>query len=434
MTSITFVLVAVVVVAVLWQLVSGLLVWENRRFARTRLDCPLPEMGYEPKTEIIVPCKGIELGIRSNLRQFCKQAYNNYSVTFVVEEPDDPVVQVIEKIMAEYPEKARLIYSGKCSVSGQKIHNLQIGIAMLDPETEVIVFADSDAKPQARWLVSMVGIVSTSTPCVATGYRWMVSGKPGWSDCFVSSLNSAIAGSLGYGRFGLIWGGSWAIRRDTFDHLDINHAWFGSLSDDLTATKAVKGAGLRVIYVPMALCISPIDFSPGSAFEFVRRQLLIARKYAPLYWLNGFMLTCVLQIAFWGSLIAALVSSAQSSQFTIMWCVSALLIYATQVVKSYLRQDIGRNRFPQLKKGSQRTRWFDILGFPVQGLLTLGCFVASMVGNTITWRGVTYHIGSGGKIKLLGRHLPNRDRRSLMNMAVSEPESEQDSMAHKKAG
>ena len=59
----------------------------------------------------------------------------------------------------------------------------------------------------------------------------------------------------------LIWGGSWAIRREVFDAIGLRNAWKGTLSDDLVASRLMRQAGLGVRFEPASVVASPLDVS-----------------------------------------------------------------------------------------------------------------------------------------------------------------------------
>ena len=83
----------------------------------------------------------------------------------------------------------------------------------------------------------------------------------------------------------MVWGGSWAIRRETFEQLKIHETWAGMLSDDLVASNQLRRSGLEVRFDPACVLTSPVDFDWAGMFDFVRRQYHITRHYAFRWWL-----------------------------------------------------------------------------------------------------------------------------------------------------
>ena len=70
--------------AVLEALLIVLQTWEHHRFAWGRLS-QLHSYRDAGRVVLIVPCKGIDVGLEKNLRSFFRQDYEDYEIRFVVE-------------------------------------------------------------------------------------------------------------------------------------------------------------------------------------------------------------------------------------------------------------------------------------------------------------------------------------------------------------
>ena len=100
-----------------------------------------------------------------------------------------------------------------------------------------------------------------------------------------SVWNASIASALGAdGRRNFCWGGSTAIRRETFERLAVAERWRGTVSDDFALTRVLREAGLPVRFVPQCLTATLEDCRARELFEFTTRQLKITRVYAPDLW------------------------------------------------------------------------------------------------------------------------------------------------------
>jgi cellulose synthase/poly-beta-1,6-N-acetylglucosamine synthase-like glycosyltransferase len=67
-------------------------------------------------------------------------------------------------------------------------------------ESEVFVFVDSDARPGADWLRNLIAPLQDKTIGCATGYRWFVPQRGGFSTALRSVWNASIASHLGANR------------------------------------------------------------------------------------------------------------------------------------------------------------------------------------------------------------------------------------------
>ena len=305
-----------------------LFAWEHRRFHRRRLNSP-PECGLPPTVLLVVPCRGVDPQMDANLRALFELDYPRLELCFAVEARHDPAVDVIAALRREFPDRAcRLVVAGRGIDCGQKVHNLIAATRAAGDACDVLAFVDSDARPHPAWLSHLVGRLESGKHSVATGYRWYAPAGDGWADRLLSAVNTTVVGVMGPHGFNLVWGGAWAIRREVFDQIGLPEAWRGSLSDDLIVSRLVQNAGLRVAYEPNALVVSPAAFTWGAAAEFLRRQFLVVRNYAPRWWHFGFWSGLAAQTLFWGLAAAATTLAAAGGQ----WRLPALCCAATYLL------------------------------------------------------------------------------------------------------
>ena len=381
------------------------LVAENHRFWRVHQKKPAPFAHTYARANVIIPCKGMEHQLRENLTSFLQQDHPNYEITFVVERADDSSVQLIRNLQKENRcVHTRLIIAGRTEQSGQKVHNLRCATAELSNEVDVLVFADSDANPKRTWLRWLVSSVGREGLGARTGYRWMLPKNKKLPTLLGCTINNALASMLGRGKHYLVWGGSWAIHRNIFDAVGIREAWSGVLSDDLVASRALHTAKLDVEFEPQCVCTTVVDFTWGSLTEFLRRQLLIGRRYAPMYWAASLLVTTVSQIGFWSGLVAGVIGIAQNSSWGYWALASSLGLYGLGIARAGIRQSIGRSNSPHWRS-YRRARKFDLFCGPFTGLVTNAMLIMSIIGNTVCWRGIRYFVSRGGRVLLVGRSL-----------------------------
>ena len=194
---------------------------------------PLPD--FKPFASVIAPCRGLEDGLRENIAALFKQEYPAYEIVFVTDRADDPSLSVInELISAESFANGvyvRVVIAGDATDSGQKVHNLRTAVTEIDRRSGVLVFVDTDARPDASWLRSLVAPLADEGIGAATGYRWFIPTSGSLASHLRSVWNASIASALGErGDRNFCWGGSTAIRRATFDKLQIRERWSGTLS------------------------------------------------------------------------------------------------------------------------------------------------------------------------------------------------------------
>jgi ceramide glucosyltransferase len=396
-----------------WMIAAGLAglqfailtwgLWENRRFARARLQKAWPHEA-EPHVALFAPCKGMDVGIEENLRPLLEQDYSNYTLTFIVESADDAACGVLRRLIAEYPwADARLLIAGAASDTGQKVHNLRMATAELSDNVEVLAFVDSDARPRHDWLRRLVARLPNAGVGAVTGYRWFRPTQATSAQSLVYSINSTIASGFGPGGHHLIWGGSWAIRRDLFDTLGLRDAWRRTISDDLVATRLIHRAGLGIEFEPVCMVASPVDGDWRSTLEFIRRQYIIARSYALPWWWLALAGNTIPVIAFWGGLLLLAAGLWQDAAWTWLPAVVCPAYYAATLVRGYQRWLMGRLYVPQQSPLMTRIAWLDIWTGPLVSLAHWVGILSSAIGDRLRWRGIGYRLGPGGAVLAVER-------------------------------
>jgi hypothetical protein len=398
-------------VAIVQTLLMTLQAHENRRFARSRLSKPAELRPRSPRVALFVPCKGMDLELEDNLRPLFEQDYPDYAIRFVVEAADDPACGVIDRLIGEYVQSDRdvtaaLVVAGLADDCGQKIHNLRAAVRRVDDGVGVFAFVDSDARPGRDWLSTLVARLGADSPAATTGYRWFIPQNPTFANYLMAGINGAVAGLFGPGGHHLVWGGSWAVSREVFDSIDLDRKWKRTLSDDLVASRALHAAKKSVGFEPACLVGSPLDQSFSQVMEFIRRQYIISRFYVPRWWLFALCAATFTNLALWGGVaLAAVTLSAGDPRWQVPF-VGGFVLYLVNMLKTALRHDIGRMCLPQHADVLVRTARFDIIAWPVAGLVNWIGLVRSAFGNTITWRGIRYRLGRGGIVQHVERVAP----------------------------
>jgi ceramide glucosyltransferase len=385
------------------SLLLALQTWEHCRYVRS---CMKSIVRHQPegRVALFAPCKGIDIDLDANLRALLEQDYDDYEVTFIVEGRDDLACPAIRRAMAAHPHvAARLVIAGRATDSGQKVHNLRVATQHISPRVEYLAFVDSDARPRPEWLRMLVSHLDEPGTGAVTGYRWFTPAKASLANALVYSMNCDILSLLTRSSHHLIWGGSWAIRRDVFDKIGLRDAWHGTLSDDLVASRLMRKARLSVRFEPACVAASPLDQTLGQAMSFIRRQYVIARLYTFDWWLFSAVSAMFSNLIWFGNLGVlgfSLLSGTPSPWIPVT--VSAIL-YAVSVYRGSLRQGLVKVYFPHWEKASRRIQWFDIWANPLVELAHWIGVSSAAIGRRILWRGIRYHVLPGGQVQKIVR-------------------------------
>jgi cellulose synthase/poly-beta-1,6-N-acetylglucosamine synthase-like glycosyltransferase len=392
--------------AILQGFLIGMQTFEHRRFARSRLRNLAPPQPHG-RAALLVPCRGLDLGMEENLRRLFVQDYQDYEIWFILESRGDPAYAVIRRLTADYPNiRTQLIIAGRAEHSGQKVHNLCVATRDLPRDLEYLAFVDADARPAPHWLRSLVARLDRPGMGAATGYRWFIPQRPTLANHVLYALNCNIA--MLYSRNGpnVIWGGSWAIRREVFEQLKFHEAWAGTLSDDLVANEVLYRAGLKVEFEPACMVATPLDVTLRQMLSFVRRQYLIGRFYVPQAWLLGFVLITFANLALLGSLAATAWCGATGVLHPAIPALVAAIVYLLNAGRGRIRQGVALRYFPQHGESLRRAGRFDTWAGPLVNVVNWYALFTTALGRQITWRGITYRLFRGGQIALVRRDSP----------------------------
>jgi cellulose synthase/poly-beta-1,6-N-acetylglucosamine synthase-like glycosyltransferase len=308
---------------------------------------------------------------------------------------------VSREFEGESVARARFVTAGRAAESGQKVHNLRAAVRECDPAAEVFVFVDTDARPSPRWLRELVAPLADERAGAATGYRWFLPVVGGLASQLRSVWNASIASALGReGARNFCWGGSTAIRRETFERLGMRERWRGTVSDDFALTRALQEARLPVHFAPACLTASLEDCRFRELLEFTTRQLKITRVYAPALWKIVLVSNLLFVLVFYGGLLLAAARAALGLTFA--WplaFVAAILLLGTW--KSFLRLRAAalvlEDHHARLRAGV----WAHLLLWPVTAALFLYNALAAARSRRIRWRGVTYELKSATETAII---------------------------------
>jgi len=376
---------------------------------------PVRQNRYQPRAVVIVPCKGLDHDFDENLRAVLVQDYRDYEVIFVTESENDPAHGALSRLIKQNRRAAWMVVAGEAKAQGQKVHNLCAAIDMLDSidrRTEILVFADSDARLSRNWLAELVAPLGDKRIGATTGFRWyepsLNQHHPVGSaaSILLSAWNSSALALLGE-RSSFAWGGSMAIRRENFEKLGVKKLWQGAASDDYVLTSAIREMGQRIKFVPPCLVGSHTDVTFQSLLEFTTRQMRITRVYAPRVWKLACVAHSFYNFTFWGGLIWFFASSLflfGNPNYTL--AASLAGVYLLGAITSALRAMVATRL---LSGGGERGRklwWAYALPGPIVSLIYLYNVITSAWTKRIVWRGIGYDLISPSETVILHRPAP----------------------------
>ena len=374
-------------------------------YVRREIAQPLPN--FAPFVSVIAPCRGLDDGLRENIASLFQQDYSAYEIIFVTDRADDPALGVIEEVRRRWQKAGspatQCVVAGAAIDTGQKVHNLVAAVSEIDERSEVIVFVDTDGRPNPQWLASLIAPLKDEEIGAATGYRWFVSVKSGFATHLRSAWNASIASALGVrSDKNFCWGGSTAIRRSTFERLNIAERWRGSVSDDFTLTRILQEARLPIQFVPACLVASVDQCTIRELLEFSNRQLKITRVYAAHLWkplLLGSFLFCAV---FFGGIALVITSAIRGGNYAIPLLL-VLVIYFLGSAKAHIRLRAVGRAMAGYESAVYRSWPAHLLLWPISSALFLLNAIVAAFSRRIKWRGITYDLKSPNEAVIIAR-------------------------------
>jgi cellulose synthase/poly-beta-1,6-N-acetylglucosamine synthase-like glycosyltransferase len=365
----------------------------GRRFGayvRRETSRALPE--YAPFASVIAPTRGVEDGFAENVRPLLEQDYPAYEVIFVFDDAADAAVQIVKQL------GGRTVISGPADGTGQKVHNLIAAVGEIDQKCEVVVFVDTDARPDNVWLRKLVAPLSDENIGASSGYRWFIPQRGGLASRLRGVWNASIASALGEDTSkNFCWGGSTAILRATFERLNVVRRWAGTVSDDFTITKVLKEAKLPVHFTANCLVPSVGDCDFRELLEFTTRQIKITRVYAPHLWLPLMLGSGLFTVVFFGGMVLFLVSRS------VAVLVILAVLFLLGAAKGLIRWRAISIPLAEHKSKLNGDLWAHIFLWPFASLLYFYNTIVAGFSRRIRWRGITYELKSPHEAVIISR-------------------------------
>ena len=397
---------------IIYYILAALLIWLSYKSLRGGIDylnyfkqeLEKPLADHTPFATIFAPCRGVDQGMLENLDALLAQDYPEFEVVFIVDKEGDDATKLIEQAWKEARRPVKLVVAPKATDSSQKVTNLREGIQFADPASKIFVFVDSDARPSKQWLRNLVAPLADPQIGATTGYRWFISKHETLASEMRNMWNASIASHQGSNRkTNFCWGGATAIKRATFEQLDIHEKWRGTLSDDFTLTHAIHEAGLDIHFVPRALTASIENCSWHELFEFTTRQMKITRVYSSKLWVMSFIGSGVFTTTMIASLLIIIFSrkndlSVASALFTL------IAVTTFSIGKSLLRLNAVQLVLPEHAKKLRRQTLPQVTLWCLAPFVFLINCIAASISRRIVWRGSVYEMISSSETKVVTNH------------------------------
>ncbi|MBV8552471.1 MAG: glycosyltransferase [Acidobacteriaceae bacterium] len=334
---------------------------------------------FTPPVSNLKPVKGTDPDAYDNFASFCRQDYPDYELVFCVDGEDAPVMDAINRLKRDFPERSiRVLFGSDREAANDKAAKL--ARLVREARHEILVISDSDVRARPDYLKSVVGpladpeVGAVTVPYVSTGETTLADSlqSVGMLSDFYAGI--FVARQLDGVKFAL--GPTIATTRSQLGHFGGYDAILNRPGDDLLIGRLIAEQGYRVELLSYTI-ETVADF--GSLAELVQKRLrwiVVMRHMRP-----GGHLGLLLTYGLVWSVIAAAVAPSVAIGAAYLGLYLALRVLLTMVIGSYgLRQ-------PSALK--------NIALIPVWDAIAFALWLISFTRRSVRWRGSNYYIRGG---------------------------------------
>lgn len=346
--------------------------WRGKQF--------LADPKFTPPVSILKPLKGVDPEMYESFRSHCLQDYpSSYEIIFGVNDLSDPAVAEVERLKSEFPQvDIRLMVCPASQGTNRKVTNL----AQMAREAryDYIIINDSDIRVPGNYLRDVLSRFADPKVGMVTALYRGVPERTIWSRIesmiiadFAGGILSALVVDRGI-KFAL--GSTLAISKRVLAEIGGLEPLSNFLADDYELGFRTFQAGYRVALAGIVVETFLPAYSFGQMYEHQLRwgrtmRDLRKSAYAGIAFTYGLP---------WAILAMLLAGFAP-------WSLGLLAIVAiARFVSTY-----AFCKWVVLDEHSRRNLWL----VPLRDFIGVGVFVASFLGNTVTWRGEEFRLKDG---------------------------------------
>jgi ceramide glucosyltransferase len=360
----------------------ALCLWSAARFVQPRKAADKSVRAAQA-VSILKPLRGTDPEMYESFRSHCLQDYPEYEIIFGVSDANDPAIQLVQQLKAEFPQRPiRLMLCPERLGSNTKVSNL--AQMARQARHEYIIVNDSDIRVEPDYLRRVlppltdpkVGLVTCLYRGIANATLGSRLESLGIGTDFAAGVLVAQTVENGI-RFGL--GSTLAFRRRDLQAIGGFEALVDYLADDYQIGSRIATLGLKV-----------------------KLSDVVVDTFLPRYTLRGFFdhqlrwARTVRDSRFWGYVGLGLTFGLPWALLTLIFSRGAAWAWALLVCTAVMRFAVAIVFGKYVLKDRQAMRSLALI--PVRDLVAMLVWIVSFAGHKIVWRGDRFSL-ENGKLK-----------------------------------
>ncbi|WP_242031138.1 bacteriohopanetetrol glucosamine biosynthesis glycosyltransferase HpnI [Anabaena sp. FACHB-1237] len=339
---------------------------------------------FHPPVTILKPLCGVDTDSYENLVSFIIQDYPQYQIIFTVRDEKDPIIQIVHKLIEEYPNKdISLVIKNDIIGANLKISNLANGYDLA--KYDILVIADSDIRVNSDYLNSIIPPLQDENVGVVTClYRSQATGITAILEAIgtATDFQPCILVSKQLQGVKFAFGSTIVIRKNVLLEIGGLAGISDYLADDYQLGYLPSQLGYKVI---LSNYIVTHNLAKSKFLDSLNRQIRWAKcvRVSRPGGYTGLMFT----FGTISSLILLIISKFS------LWGIT--LLFITWLCRFFMAWVIGI----KVINDEVTKRYFWLI--PVWDVVRFSMWIYSFFGNKITWMGKRFALVKGGKLVML---------------------------------
>jgi len=366
--------------------ISAVTLWLSHRatmaYFRAPVDPDLPDP--LPSVAILKPVEGAGPETYDAFATFCRLDWPaHYELWIGTIRDDDPIVEVVERLQADFPERDIKLVFAELRGTNRKTSIMEA--LWRQTNADLLFFSDADVRVEPDYLDRLVPRLCAEgvgcLTCLPRGFGAETAG--GRMIALHYAFEYLPQWMLARQTTGIEWaiGHTMAVPRAILEELNGFTGFYDHLADDYELGNRTAKLGKLVVVPPVLLdCAMPRESFRAAFRRLLRWKRTMRRargaQFAgvaftyPVFWAAVLTLTCYDVAWAWGTL--------------------GIVLALRMILAELLARRIELPDWP-------RMRWL----LPVVDLLEGVTFVGAYTGNTIVWAGRKFRLRADGTLELL---------------------------------